>query len=343
MSWRSGFGSVFLATSLAFAASVPAAAQQQACLQLEAQLAALERQNPQTAYNAIATQYNQARAQYDQAYRQAQQMGCIRFFQFNVPAACNATLAQLNNLQQQVATLEQQLRAADPSQYNANRANLLAALAANNCGAQYAPYANQNQGGLLNRIFGGGGQQLPGVPIQQAPLVTTYRTICARPCDGYYFPISFSTTPIQFEADQRTCEAQCPGATLYYHENPGAGVETAVSLNGQRYTALENAFAYREAYFPQCGCVPATTIVAEENDPQFTPITPETAAVIAETAALIPMPHLRPEPSEDPETIANRLGGFTPGGFTMNDADLTALLVTDDGLRLIGPAYLYAQ
>jgi hypothetical protein len=85
-----------------------------------------------------------------------------------------------------------------------------------------------------------------------------------------------------------------------------------------------------------------TPIVAEEPAP-FTPIGANAAAAIAAVARM-PLPVARPVPSEDPETIANRLGGFEPGAFTLGEADDTqTVMVTDDGLRLIGPAYYYGQ
>lgn len=320
------------------------AQQQQVCLTLESQLAALERQNTAAAYQTLQAQYSQAQQAYNQTYAQAQQMGCIRLFQFNVPASCSGILAQLNSREAQVNALRSQLQQANPNQNTAARNNILRALAANNCGPQYAPYADQGfgNGGLLDRLFGvpqGGGAVGDGL----IPLVTTYRTICVRGCDGYYFPLSFSTTPAHFETDQQLCEAQCPGAQLYYYENPGATPETAVSLNGQPITALPNAFAYRTAYYPDCRCQPMTPIPTNTAN-NFTPLTDEATQVIAAATPGIPLPVMRPDPSEDPETIANRFGGFTPGPFTLAEADATAaLMVTDDGLRLIGPAYLYAQ
>lgn len=322
------------------------AAAQQACLQLEAQLAALERQSSQSVYRSLLGQYEQARAAYDQTYRQAEQMDCLpRLLRPQLPASCNAIRSQLDQTLARLTQAQEQLRLSDPNQNAAQRANILQALAANNCGAQYEPYRNQpvqiGGGRLLDRLL--------GLPLNNnvvgnnlIPLVTTYRTLCVRSCDGYYFPISFSTTPTQFEADERTCQAQCPGARLYVHENPGQPVDTAVAINGDPYTQLANAFAFREAYYPQCGCRPMTN--AEKPEALFTPIGEEAAFVIANIAPAVPLPLPRPEPTEDPETIANRFGGFVPGAFNLGAAtDTTALMVSDQGTRLIGPAYYYAQ
>ena len=72
----------------------------------------------------------------------------------------------------------------------------------------------------------------------------TFRTICVRTCDGFYFPISFETTPDRFRDDEATCQRMCPAAevSLYTYHNPGEEVTQAVSLNGRLYTELPTAF-----------------------------------------------------------------------------------------------------
>ena len=77
-----------------------------------------------------------------------------------------------------------------------------------------------------------------------------------RTCDGYYFPISYSTVPSKFAEDERLCQRLCPAseALLYSHRNPGEDVTQSVSINGQPYSALPNALSYRKQYNPACGC-----------------------------------------------------------------------------------------
>lgn len=323
---------------------------QQVCLQLEAQLAAIERQNGLGNYQAIAQQYERAERNYSTLYYQADEAGCIpRLLRPEVPVSCNGVLAQLDQQYRQLEQLQAQLRAADPSQISANRNSILRSLAANNCGPQYAAYRDQGNnlqlgnGGLINRIFGDGPNiiEIPQENFQ--PLVTTYRTLCVRSCDGYYFPISFATTQAQFAADQQTCQAQCPGASLYYHRNPGEPVDAAVSVNGQAYTSLPNAFAYRSDFYPECGCRPATFASNQAAAPvslaEVNAIT-----IIAANIPSVPLPRKRPEPSEDPDTLANRTGGFEPGAYNLGVGNPTATVMVDEsGTRLIGPAYLYAQ
>jgi hypothetical protein len=87
--------------------------------------------------------------------------------------------------------------------------------------------------------------------------VATYRTVCVRLCDGYYWPISFATTTDNFERDENVCTRSCGSpAHLYYHLNPGGAPEEMLSLDGTPYTDLGNAFLYRSTYDPGCKCRP---------------------------------------------------------------------------------------
>lgn len=92
----------------------------------------------------------------------------------------------------------------------------------------------------------------------------TYRTLCVRSCDGFFFPISFSTTSDNFEKDAAQCQAMCPGtnAQLYVHHNPGEDASAMVSIDGARYSDLENAFLYRTEYVEGCSCKASNMSVA---------------------------------------------------------------------------------
>jgi hypothetical protein len=76
-----------------------------------------------------------------------------------------------------------------------------------------------------------------------------------RLCDGFYWPISFSTTSDQLEADVAACRSSCGSpARLFIHRIPGEGPATMVSLDGLPYTALKSAFLFRTRYDAQCRC-----------------------------------------------------------------------------------------
>lgn len=87
----------------------------------------------------------------------------------------------------------------------------------------------------------------------------TYRTMCVRTCDGFYWPISFSTTKESFEKDQDTCERSCGGAKqakLFVYRNPGEQTEDMEDLNGKPYKQMSSAFLFRASYNESCKCRP---------------------------------------------------------------------------------------
>jgi hypothetical protein len=105
-----------------------------------------------------------------------------------------------------------------------------------------------------------------------------------------------------------------------------------VSIDGQPYTSLPTAFKYRTSYDPRCTCKPADRYAASTVDPAARPpLEPGTGPT---------MPRPRPAFGEDPETIANRAGDFTPRAVT-RDEELTASVGTDGEapVRVVGPVF----
>jgi hypothetical protein len=87
--------------------------------------------------------------------------------------------------------------------------------------------------------------------------IGTYRTLCVRLCDGFYFPISFATSEGGLARDAEQCWASCGvEARLFYHPNPGGSVETMLDLTGRAYSALPTAFKYRKTLVAGCLCRP---------------------------------------------------------------------------------------
>ncbi len=82
-----------------------------------------------------------------------------------------------------------------------------------------------------------------------------YRTVCVRPCDGYYFPISFRTHGDDLHRDAATCARSCTGGRLYIHNDP-ADTDALVDLQGRPYSSLKTAFLYRTKYDAACKCKP---------------------------------------------------------------------------------------
>ncbi|MFM2422798.1 MAG: hypothetical protein RL291_1328, partial [Pseudomonadota bacterium] len=82
----------------------------------------------------------------------------------------------------------------------------------------------------------------------------TYRTMCVRLCDGYYFPISYQATRSDFLIDQKQCSASCADARLYVYPNPGGDISDMTDMSGRAYSSLPNAFRYRKRKTEGCLC-----------------------------------------------------------------------------------------
>jgi Protein of unknown function (DUF2865) len=85
-----------------------------------------------------------------------------------------------------------------------------------------------------------------------------YRTVCARLCDGFYYPVNEAARPGSFLAEEMMCQSTCSvPARLFYQKLPaGDGAGEMVSLTGERYADLPNAFRYRSEYLNACACGP---------------------------------------------------------------------------------------
>lgn len=108
---------------------------------------------------------------------------------------------------------------------------------------------------------GGGGS---GIASELALSGGTYRTLCVRTCDGFYFPISYATTGGGVSRDAGKCEASCGSqGRLFYHPNPGGDVGSMVDLTGQAYSVQPFAFRYRKTLVKGCACQPQPWVNTE--------------------------------------------------------------------------------
>jgi hypothetical protein len=241
------------------------------CPRLEAQLATIDRggggdpskeEQIRRYQDAAAKQQSEL----DRVTSQAKRMGCDSSGFFSLFSGQSAQCGPVNNqIQQMRANLEQittsleRLRGGGfgGAERDSQRRSVLAALAQNNCGPQYANAA-RGPGSFLETLFGNNNNNnnlmTPGVDL--GPQSGTYRTVCVRTCDGFYFPISFATVPARFPDDERTCKNLCPAAeaSLFSYRNPGEDMNQAVSINGQPYSSSPNAFRYRQEFNPSCAC-----------------------------------------------------------------------------------------
>jgi hypothetical protein len=94
-------------------------------------------------------------------------------------------------------------------------------------------------------------------PIEPPPPPPTFATVCVRMCDGFYFPVSFSTTSDNFASDERKCQASCGSqARLFTYRTQGGSPEDMRDVRGQPYNRLPTAFLYRTSYNESCKCKP---------------------------------------------------------------------------------------
>lgn len=92
-----------------------------------------------------------------------------------------------------------------------------------------------------------------------------YRTLCVRMCDGYYFPISASTSRKGFARDEARCQASCSDARLFHVPANQSVVDGAIDSDGRHYVAMKTAFLYRKKRIDSCQCRQAPWSEAELN------------------------------------------------------------------------------
>ena len=109
-------------------------------------------------------------------------------------------------------------------------------------------------GSFIDNLFGN--NTIPPPSADLGAPSGTFRTVCVRTCDGAYFPVSFATYQARFQDDEKTCKALCPAteASLFTYRNPGEDINQAVSVSGQPYSSLPNAFKFRTEFNPSCAC-----------------------------------------------------------------------------------------
>ena len=347
-------GWILLGAAVAAAGVAGAAQAANVCVDLEAQLVQVDRGNIGGDPRQFDASIAKLRSQLDDATQQAQNGNCTGGFLFFKPTPdprCGKVMATIDKLQANLAQLTAQQAQYegqnDPFTVSRQRRDLLDQLAQNNCGPQYTAASQQSGfGNFLNDLFGNARIDSLDDQGSYSAVGGTYQTLCVRTCDGFYFPISFATVPSQFADDEATCQSMCPGgqAELYTHLNPGEDASQMVSLSGQPYSALPNAFRFQKEYDKSCTCQSAGVAATQGPIQNFSDfgtggLQPYDGPD-ADAAPVVPLPHVRPAPGEDPETIADRAGGFVPrppSSVTGQTADDGA------GVRVVGPDFYYGQ
>ena len=333
------------------------------CVRLEGQLAALDRGgggDPAREDQIRRYQDSQAKqqAELDRVTMQAKRMGCDSsgfFSLFNGQSAqcgpVNTQIQQMRaNLDQITGNLER-LRGGGPGGFSperdSQRRSVLVALAQNNCGPQYANAAQSQGGGnFLSNLFGGNNPNNPQAvpPSDLGPQSGTYRTVCVRTCDGAYFPVSFATYQARFQDDEKTCKALCPAteATLFAYRNPGEDINQAVSISGQPYTALPNAFKFRTEFNPSCACKAAgqTWSDALKSVDDKALVEQQGDIIVTEESARKMQQRAQPQPPKTPP--AAKKGTASAGTAAAPAPADSAPAASDDkkSIRTVGPTFI---
>jgi hypothetical protein len=349
---RGGVFKLVAVTTLASCVGALAQSQNPACQRLEAQLASLDRGNNDPAradqIRRAEDAVNRQQFEVDRLVAQSRRSGCESsgFFSIfsNAPPQCGGLSRQIDQQRNALERLQNQLEqlSGGTTERASQRQSLLIALGNNGCGAQYRSAALQGQqGGFFDRLFSGNGGMFSGQP---GAMGGSFRTICVRSCDGFYFPISYATTSDRFRDDDQTCQRMCPAAevSLYTYHNLGEEVAQAVSLSGRLYTELPAAFSYRKALNPACSCrrpgeswaealkvngtddtvAPGDVIVTEQNAKQLSQ-----PRIGADGKPIRPDPRAKAPAAPQPAPIAEAPGETDPAKRTVRTVGPTFLPV----------------
>jgi Protein of unknown function (DUF2865) len=331
------------------------------CPRLEAQLATIDRggSSGDPAKDDQIRRYQEAaskqQGELDRVTSQAKRMGCDSSGFFSLFSGQSAQCGPVNNqIQQMRANLDQittsleRLRGGGAERDNQRRSVLLA-LAQNNCGPQYANAARA-PGNFLDNLFGNNNNPAaPGADV--GPQSGTYRTVCVRTCDGAYFPVSFATFPARFPDDEKTCKALCPAteASLFAYRNPGEDISQAVSISGQPYTALPNAFHYRQEFNPSCACKAAgqTWSDALKSIDDKTAAEQQGDIIVTEESAkkMSRAPAAKTAPAATKKGPPGTTAGTPPPDAPATGAPATAppSTTSDKPIRSVGPTFIPAR
>jgi hypothetical protein len=300
----------FAASLILIGVAAPAAAQSGFCSALRSELSALGGGGGNKAL----------RAQLAQARADAKRNNCGGGLFRKKGRGCGAINSRINRLERQLASNRGGGFLFGRSNRDNERDRILRTMARFGCGSEQPNYG-------------------------------TFRTVCVRLCDGYYFPLSFAAGRDRFKTDAEHCVKQyAPGeAMLFYYPSPMGDPAQAMSLGNDRYADQPYAFAYRQSYYPQCQArleegrtMLGLRVMASQPPapPPEEPAKPFEKAIAARMPVEgIPLPVARQEPSEDPDTVANRAGGFTPR-ITIRGPVIAGV---DPSVRPVGEPYLFAE
>ncbi len=243
------------------------------CRDLEAQLTSGSPNAGQDQLPRIENDMRQADAQFHRVQSDADRADCYEdMFLFGRSLRRTPHCVDLDRQVQAAKAQLAQLKAQRDAAMRGNsprgrRDDIVAELARNHCGEQYAhEYEGQrSHNSSIFSFFSNEDQNSPDEPPSSSPFApppppgygggsSSFRTWCVRECDGFYFPVSNYASESQFHADEEKCHSLCASpADLFYHRSD-QDVDQMVSLNGRPYASMPYAFKNRKVYIKGCSC-----------------------------------------------------------------------------------------
>ncbi|MBL4645533.1 MAG: DUF2865 domain-containing protein [Rhizobiales bacterium] len=348
-------GLVVFSMTLAGSFAENAYAQSALCYDLESRLNALTNgggvSNNRTS-NRSAKAIQKQRSQLASAKKKARRAGCktggIRLFQKRSCKRFSKTVRQMERNLRKLKSAGRRTTVR-PRNTRRKREDLILALGRNRCGLEYERVSTQ----FDNRrsfLFGGGRKDLFDTFDQSG--YGSYHTVCVRSCDGYFFPISFTTSRSLFQQDEAICKAKFPNndVELFYHrQGITNAMETAISVSGEAYASMPYAFKYLEAYHPTCkfdhgrgGRV--VNSAALTGKILFVERSAQPKIIKMSFGLNGPVPVRRPVLGLDPETSMNLVGNFQPKALPIPTVLVSNPLIKDgQRVKLVGPEQFFGQ
>lgn len=333
--------------------------QGQLCTRLEGQLAAIDRgAGADPARAEQVRRYEEAsgkqQGELDRMVAQSRRAGCegTGFFLFG---ALQSQSQQCVDLNRQISSMRgnldrinidlQRLRGGDVDR-GEQRRSVMVALAQNNCGPQYRQAARA-PGGFFDQLFGRDSETTPSGDLANPDAQSgSFRTVCVRTCDGFYFPISYATSSSRFAQDEKTCQRMCPAseAMLFSYRTTGEDITQATSINGQSYSALPNALKYRTEFNAACSCKRAGQSWADALGKDEA-VEPGDVVVTEERAKQLSAPPAQKGQTKGRQPAANPAAA-TPAAPAPAETPPPATAETEPGkrpVRAVGPTFIPAR
>jgi hypothetical protein len=253
------------------------------CANLRAQIA---RAGADARARRYRTEADRQRADYNRLTARGRALGCNReaipFFSAPLPAECGGLNARITALRNNIASFER--GASDDSQRQALSARYDAECRTPS-GVRRGPK------NFFEELFGlDASEDPPGMaqsrgmaPVDEDGEGADGRprggsmAICVRDCDGGFFPVSYAAGRAGLDDLEKLCHALCPNASVrLYTRSQWRSLDSAVSIDGEPYSAHPNALKFQSRFDAACGCRPpdkswsealaeAESILAERN------------------------------------------------------------------------------